>query len=320
MTLRDIERSVYRRLNKNASVPNAETQERVRGFINERHRDLLVDFPGLRDDTLAFDSVASQQDYAVPEHGIARINRIWEVTNDRELEMRSPSWLRQFDPDPQTGTPSVWVPLSYTQVHTQPSDASQIFVDSTSASDTGRCYVEGITTGGQRRRVEVTMTGTTAVSIDTSITTWIQIDKFYLSTAAVGVVTLHEDASGGTELSKIAIGDTYAKYLSFLLWPTPSSVIAYSMDITRSIEDMRNPLDEPLLPLDFHHMLSVGARLDEYEHTDDAARRKVAEVEWDRLYKKLTSWMVAHPSSRIDLNAEGPQQRSRLGAWYPSGT
>jgi hypothetical protein len=319
MNLRDLERMVYRRTNKNVSTPNAETQDRIRGFINERHRDVLTDFPQLRDDTIAFDSVANQQDYAIAEHGIARINRIWETTNDRQLDMRSLSWLRATDPDPSTGTPDTWIPMSYTQVHTQPSNASEIFVDSTSASDVYRCYVEGWRTGGIRASVEVTMTGTTAVSISSAITDWVQIDKFFLSQAAVGTVTLHEDASGGTELSKIGIGDTYAKYLAFLLYPTPSAVVTYTCDVTRSISDMVNPTDEPLLPLDFHQMLAIGARLDEYEHSDDA-RRAIAEVEWDRWHKRLTSWIVAHPSVRIDLNAEGGAGRSRLGAWYPSGS
>lgn len=320
MTLRDLERSVYRRLNKNASVANAETQQRIRGFINERQRDILVDYPQLRDTTLSFDSVASTQAYALPEQGIARINRIWETTNDQFLEQQSMTWFRRAVPDPQTGTPWAWVPDSGVQVHTQPSNASEVFVDSTSASDVNRCFVEGLITGGHRRTVEVTMTGVTAVSIATSITSWIQIDKFYLSEAAVGTVTLHEDASGGTELSRIAIGDTYAKYLSFLLYPTPSAVVAYTADVSRGIFDMVNPLDEPLLPQDFHLMLAVGARLDEYEHTDDG-RRRIAEVEWDRWTKKLTSWIVAHPSVRIDLNAEGGGSgASRLGGMFPAGS
>lgn len=320
MTLRDIERMVYRRLSKNIGTPNPETQERIRGFINERHRMLLVKFSQLRDDVMAFDTVAEQQDYAIPEHGIARINRIWETTNDWALEQRSLSWLRTEDPDPQTGTPVFWIPQSYSQVHTQPDDASELFVDSTSASDTGRCYIEGIRTGGVRAVAEVTMTGTTAVSLDATLVDWVQVDKFYLSQAAIGTVTLHEDASGGTELSRIGIGDTYAKYLTFLLYPTPAGVTTYYLDVTRAIEDMKNPLDEPLLPMDFHHLLAVGARLDEYEKLDDS-RRRTAEVEWDEGVKALTSWLVAHPSTSIDLNAErGSVGRSRLGAWYPAGS
>ena len=320
MTLRDIERQVYRRLSKNVGTPNPETQERIRGFINERHRHLLRKFSQLRDDVMAFDSVADQQDYSVAEHGIARINRIWETTSDWSLEQKSLAWLRTEDSDPQTGTPIYWVPNSYVQVHTQPDDASEIFVDSTSASDVGRCYVAGMRTDGIRAVAEVTMTGTTAVSVSTAIVDWVQIDKFYLDRAAVGTVTLHEDASGGTELSRIGTGDTYAKFMSFLLYPTPSDVVTYYMDVTRSIEDMVHPMDEPLLPLDFHDLLAIGARLDEYEKADDS-RRRTAEIEWDEGVKALTSWMVSHPSIHIDLNAErGTTGRSRLGAWYPAGS
>jgi hypothetical protein len=321
VTLRDLERSVYRRLSKHDSVPNAATQARIRGFLNERHRDILTDYPHLRDAALTFASVASTQQYALPEHGVAEILRIWDPTNRIRLEQRGDDWLRREDPEPVTGTPTAWIPQSYTQVHTQPSNASEVFVDSTSASDVNRCYIEGITTGGYRRKAEVTMTGTTAVSLDATITTWIQIDKFYLSEEAVGTVTLHEDASGGTELSKIAIGDTHAKYLSFLLWPTPSAIITYSARIRRAIADMVHPLDEPLLPIDFHQMLAVGARLDEYEHSDDS-RRPLAETEWDRWEKKLTAHLVAHPDRRLSLNHEPVPEgvRSSLGAWFPAGS
>lgn len=321
MTLRDLERAVYRRLNKNASVPNHETQQRIRTFINERHRMLLRKFSHLRDTTLAFDTVAGIQAYALPEQGIARVNRIWDTTNDYSLEQRSLGWLRSVDPDPPQATPTYWIPEGYAQVHTQPDDASEVFVTSTSASDVNRCYVEGMITGGHRRTAEVTMTGTTAVSLSATIANWIQIDKFYLSEDAVGTVTLHADSGAGDELSKIAIGDTYAKYLSFLLYPTPSAVVEYACDVTRWIADMVNPLDEPLLPADFHDLLSIGARLDEYEHSDDS-RRRLAEVEWDEGVKDLTSWLVAHPSVRIDLNTEMARagERSRLGPWYPAGS
>jgi hypothetical protein len=319
VTLRDIERSVYRRLNKGVNPPNAETQARIRLFINERHRRILRDYPQLRDDVIAFDTVASQPQYSIPEQGIARINRIFETTNDRLLEQRSLLWLRSVDPDPQESTPYVWVPNGYMQVHTQPDDASEVFVVSTSASDVNRCYIEGMVTGGDRRIAEVTMTGVTAVSLDATIATWTQIDKFYLSEAAVGSVTLHADSGAGDELSQIAIGDTSAKFISFTLYPTPSDVITYTADIMRGIGDMSNPLDEPLLPADFHDLLAIGARLDEYEHTDDN-RRRLAEVEWDEGLKALTSWIVATPSTRIDLNGIIEPRPSRLGPWYPSGS
>jgi hypothetical protein len=79
----------------------------------------------------------------------------------------------------------------------QPAAACALFVDSTSASDTNTCYVEGVITGGYPRSVSVLMTGASAANISTLVTDWIRVDKFYLSAAAVGTVTLHETASGG---------------------------------------------------------------------------------------------------------------------------
>jgi hypothetical protein len=321
VTLRDIARSIYRRTNKNASVPNAETQARIIGFINDRHRDVLTDFPQLRDETFTFPTVDSQQQYALPEHGIASISRIVDRSNRIRLVQKSDDWLDTVDPNPESGTSIVWVPQSYTQVHTQPSAACEVFIKSTSASDVNRAYVEGYDSGGYRRTAEVTMTGVTAVSLDTTITTWIQIDKVYLSEEAVGTVTLHSVSGAGTQLSKIAIGDTYAKFISFLLWPTPSAVVTLSARIRRAIGEMSKPTDEPLLPIDFHQMLAVGARLDEYEHTDDS-RRGLAETEWDRWHKKLTTHLVATPDTRIDLNTDLAHGvgMSRLGSNYPAGT
>ncbi len=310
---------VYRRLNKNEAPPKGETQARIRGFLNERHRRILRDFPQLRDDVLSIVSVEDQDRSAVPEEGIARMTRIWDSTNRRRLEQRSLQWLRTADPVPDTGTPCVWAPISQTQVHTQPEDASELFVISTDANDVCRCYVEGIVSDNTRRRVEVTLTGTTGVSIDATIIDWIEIDKFYIAEEAAGSVSLLEDSDVGTELALITPGTTSASYLSFLLWPTPAAVVNYDIDVTRGVMDMANPTDTPLLPLDFHDLLAIGARLDEYEHTDDS-RRRIAEVEWDEGVKALTSWIVAHPDTRIDLNAERRLERSTLGPWFPRDT
>ena len=315
MTLRDLERAVYRRLNKNASVPNAETQARIREFLNTRHR-MLLRMPGmdeLRSDVLTVTSVAGQQVYAVPEQGVARIDRVWDPTNRMPLAQRTKSWLRNTDPVPPSGTPVAWIPASFTQVHTQPTAAAEVFAISTSANDTNEVYVEGRVTGGDRRRASVIMTGTTGVSLDTTITNWIQIDKFYLAEEAQGTVTLHTSSGAGTQLSYITIGDTYAKFWSFYLYPTPSAVVTYNVDVVLGVFDMRNPLDEPLLPLDFHDLLAVGARLDEYEHTDDD-RRRLAEVEWDQGVKALKAFVQNPPEYRPRMLGWS-RRRVSIGGW-----
>ena len=110
-----------------------------------------------------------------------------------------------------------------------------------------------------------------------------------------------------------------AKYSTFLLYPTPAAAITYTCDVQWGIGDMSNPLDEPLLPLDFHYLLAIGARLDEYEHTDDS-RRRIAEVEWDRGYKALQTRLLINPAEHVNLNGMNVRGRSTLGSWFPPDT
>ena len=319
-TLNELRADVYRRLGF-AAFPAAEVTARITAFLNETHRDLLTDpaLTYLRDDVITFASVASQQRYALPQ-AIARINRIWETTNDLALREISLGQLRTIDPDPQTGTPEAYVPLSYTPVSKQPSDASELFVKSSSANDTTQLVtVEGFITGGYPARATVTLTGTTAVTLNSTITTWIEVTRLFISATAEGTVTLHEDSGAGTELARIAIGQTQARYFTVLLWPTPAAVVTYSVDYTREITDMEDGGDEPLLPPDFHRLIAVGARKKEYEFQDDT-RLMVAVKEYDDGLSQLRRWLHERDSRRIVPGMPPSRGRSNLGAWFPAGT
>lgn len=271
---------------------------RFQDRLNNRHRELMRQ-PGmerLRWGTITVASVANQQRYALPEQGIARINRLWDTTNRIKLTYRDLAWLREVDPDPITGTPEYWIPTGLEQVHTQPSNASEVFAVSTSASDTTQtAFLEGIITGGYRRTASVTLTGTTAVSLNTAITNWILIDKFYLSATAVGIVRLREDSGTGTELSQIAIGDNHGKFLSFLLYPTPSAAVTYTGDITRTIPTLSNDTDEFWIPEDFHDVVVDGAELSEIAKADDPSRFAMLSRQWEDGKKLLKFWVQDHP-------------------------
>lgn len=315
-----MKRRLARRTNKNDTTLDSLTNQRLGDFINEAHREILSE-PGcaqLRDDIITFASVNAQQRYALPAQGVARINRIWETTNDRRLLRATLTWLREIDPDPSSSSPTHWIPLSYQQVHTQPSDASQVFVKSSAAGDTTQtCYVEGVTTGGYRRTASVVLTGTVAVSLAAAITDFIQIDKCYLSAAAVGLVTLHEDSGAGTELSRIAIGDTYGQFTSFLLYPTPSSAVTFQCDITRGIGEMTNDTDEPLLPEDFHDLLLELAELKELEKSGDMVRQKLVSERVSKRRVDLRAWLFM-PQDQDASNAAS-NGGSNLGAFFPVG-
>lgn len=322
MNLLQLKQRMARRTNKNASSLDSTVSARFTDFLNEAHREELRK-PGresLRWATTTFASVSGTQQYALPTEGVARINRIWETTNDRKLVYRTMDWLREVDPDPSQGTPWAWIPAGYVEVHTQPSDASSVFVKSSAAGDTTQtAYVEGIVTGGYYRTASVTLTGTTAVNLSSAISTFERITKFYVSATCTGAVTLHEDSGAGTELSKITIGKTRAQFYSLLLHDIPSSAITYTCDILRGIPEMSNNTDEPLLPEDFHDVLLYRALMKEYTKGDDPKRWQQFKGEYDQATRDLDTFLTAHPDWRPQWGGESIE-RSALGAWFPAGS
>jgi len=317
MTRADLLTKLARRLGKNASSLDAATQNRLLDHLNARHREILS-WPGMqrfRQRRLTIASVANQALYAIPN--CANIITIGEATNDQILSPRGFHEYRRHNPDPasSTGTPEAYVPIGTQQVAAQPSDASSLFVDSTAAGDTQTCYIEGYITGGYPRSVSVTLTGTTAVNVSAAVSTWIGIEKFYLSSAAVGVVTLHEDADGGTELARIGIGQTWQQYYAFYLDPTPSGAITYTVDAELLITDFAQSTDQPLIPHDFHDLLIFGALMDEYEKGDDS-RYQQAERQWQQRASDLRLYVARLTDGPIN----GGTGRSQLGPYFPAGS
>jgi hypothetical protein len=165
------------------------------------------------------------------------------------------------------------------------------------------------------------MTGVTAVDVSTAISDWVEVTRLSLSVAAVGTVTLHEDASGGTELARIPVGATTVQYEAFYLWPTPSSIVTYTVDARRDLRDLVNASDEPPIPRDFHPMLIKYAAYREWEHKDDLTRADAALTAYRRWLSKLKYWLMS-TGDAVPVAKSGGEHigRSRLGAWYPAGS
>lgn len=323
MTLTQMLQELYRRFGY-ATSPASEIATRFTALLNETLQEVISE-PGLgavltRNEPLAtVASVASQAVYAVVAP-TSRIAAVTDRTNERRLEQRSLSWYRSLAPDPtaDTGTPEAWVPLGFQAVAVQPSNASEIFVDSTSASDTGTAYLEGIRTGGYPVTLSVSMTGTTAVSLGTAYTDLIQITKFYISAAAVGTVTLHEDASGGTELARIPIGQQFSRYEAFALWPTPADAVTYYLESERELPDMANGADQPPFPARFHRILVDGAAYREALKKDDT-RAEDYRGKYTRGLKQFRNFVLYPPDYDAGFPGDQVDGGSNLGAWYPSG-
>jgi hypothetical protein len=130
-------------------------------------------------------------------------------------------------------------------------------------------------------------------------------------------VTLHEDASGGTELSRIAIGDVRAQFHQFQLYLTPSAVITYTADVLRAIPDMANSTDEPLLPEDFHDLLLDMAEQADLRKADDPGRWAMLRDSIRDGDQALSSFLVGHPDWRPTFGGD-PAEFSSLGAWFPA--
>lgn len=112
MTFLTLKQRLARRRGANASTLNTLTSARYGDALNEAQRTILRT-PGmdrLRWTTTTVTSVAGTSAYSVSD--CAKINRIWETTNDIKIQMRTLAWLRDVDPDPQSGTPTVWIPTA----------------------------------------------------------------------------------------------------------------------------------------------------------------------------------------------------------------
>ena len=318
MNLQALERRVYR-VTGYVDSPASDIQTRVRMFLNEWHRRLLT-VPGmeqLRDDTITFPSVANAARYAMPPV-VARIKKISETTNDRTLEMRTLDWLRSVDPDPATGTPFAWIPLGLKPVARQPATTGLWVVSSAAGDTTQTADIIGIRSGGYLNEPSVvTLNGVTRVAVG-ALADYIEVVEFNISAVGVGTVSLYDAATGGNELARIAIGQTAVQYVTIQLYPTPAAVVTYNVDYTRNILDMSRATDVPLLPEDFHDILSTAAIYEELLRKDDARWReqiRVLENRKTELFQHLFNPPDYLPVPGQPLSDGG----SNLGPWYPAG-
>ena len=327
MTFGNILADAYRRLRYQAS-PATDVVTRLTAFANDQHRMLLSlpEIMQLRDATLPFASTANAATSVLPQ-AVARIKGIHERTNHRVLTEISLDELRKRDPGlTAIGTPWAFARGGYVEVAVQPSAATELFVDSTAAGDTGTVYVEGIRTGGYPIAFSTTMTGTTEKSIGAAYTDIILVTKFYISAAAVGAVTLWQGTAGApptltTELARIPIGQTFARYQQIHWHPVPATSLTYYADVTRTIPDLANANDEPLLPPDFHDLIGLGIRRREYEFHDDAQRLLVVAAEEKERVAALRYFVQSTGTGLLSLRGATRQRRwSMLGPNYPAGS
>lgn len=317
MTFLEIKQLAFDRLQV-SRTQTGDFNTRIGGFVNQWHRRILSKpaFRDFRKTQVTEATVANQHRYGTK---LLEIHHITERSNDRRLIKRNEDWWRRRFPDPtaDSGEARFWIPLGQTRVRKRPAGASELFVISSSASDTMTIHVEAIRSGGETRLLSVVVNGTTAVTLDSAITDVVDVLDVYLTAVAVGLVELREDSGVGTVLAEISIGKSKPRYTQFALAPRPSSVQTLFLDGVARMTNLVNDFDEPLIYEDFHDILVDGAVYEEW-----LAHGRTKEAQWlrDEIAKGIQemrkwAWMnfVQPESNRTeDIDLFNPLRRLTL--------
>lgn len=331
MTLNEIELDVYRRLDY-ADAPPASVKARIDGFINQRHRQLLATdrMRPLRLATTTLTSIASRASYGLP-YGCARISRIMDQSNGYLLGTQSYEWAREHSPNLQdvTGTPTHWIPLGFSPVAMRPLTATfpPLWIASIDTPPGAAVYtlvVVGEFNGSPGQTLALTPTLSTPdplvrnpITVPTGFTVT-DILEFSSSVPLTGAVALFDAVTGGNLISQISKNQTTARYYRIGFYPVPTAPVLYWIDYEREILPLTDPNDEPLLPLDFHDIIAMLARLDEYEFKSDDRWQTTASLVEQRT-RELRAWVDNHDIYRRTA-IPSPSSTSRLGPSFPAGT
>lgn len=313
----DLQRSVTRDFGY-ADSPATAITDRIRGYLNDRHR-RICNLPGLeklRYEQQNLTLTASTALYSL-QMPIQKLLKVVDTTNDHKLEQRGLDWYRRVDPDPQNGTQEYWIPMSYTPA-LRDIGGTGIWVVSGSASDTTQtAKAETIDTNGSVTSTTATLSGTTRVQIGTA-TNHQRLLDFAISAVGVGLISLYDAATGGNEVSRIALGRTNAQFFRIALWPTPAAADTLRLEYISWVRDFSTDYDEPQLPYDYHYLVAIAAKIDEARKKDDERWRQW-ETEYDEGIEQLLTFVNDSPDLIVIPGEFEETGRSNLGPAYPSG-
>lgn len=326
MTLSQILDRVCRRFGYLGTPLPQEITTRLTDYINESHRELCA-MPGmdkLRDDVMAITAYTGIARTGLPPI-VARINAITDRTNNVKLEQVPLRQLRIMDPAQRMigGYPQRFAFIGRQAVYRQPGGstpaASGVWAASTAAGDTTpKVYVESVVTGGVPNMTLVAgtvLTGTARVQIGT-LTTHLEVTKFYVDVPCTGTVSLYDAAVAGNELAAIPIGHRNSRYQAVEWSPIQQQDTTEYVDFQRQITDLQDASDEPILPPDFHELLVLGASLREFKSTDDSRYDQTLQ-EYERMKVALKNF-VMNNGDRVSSLRPIRQPWSILGGNYPA--
>jgi hypothetical protein len=326
MTLSAILADFYRRMRYTATPPTA-IATRATAFANKVQSDILTT-PGLtklRDEVMPVSLTANTARQGLPPL-VGRIHGITDRTNNFKLQQVPLSQLRIEDPSQANtgGYAMRYAVVGNQEVAIQPTTTGSGLWVASSVAETNAVYVEAARLGGFPfyDNTATVLAGTTRVSVKSAPagtgvqTDYILVDRFYMSTAATGYVSLYDAATAGNELGRIPIGNTFSRYLCIELWPIPTQTNVVYVDFSRVIPDLVNAFDEPLLPDDFHDIMVQGMQIEEYEFLDDT-RVLLARQKYQKTLTDMVNWILDDPDRIASLRPTA-RQWSRLGSAFPA--
>ena len=321
MTLNEIELDVYRRLDY-ADTPPPSVKNRIDGFINQRHRQLLASdrMRPLRLATTTLVSVPDRASYGLP-YGCSRVARVMDQTNQYLLGAHTYEWAREADAAPPrvSGTPTHWIPLGYSPCAMRPFSSPTLYYSAPGVIAATGIDLAFVIDGGVT--VSVHLAAPPSNGTPQAIPTGGNVTDIFTFAAidpAAFRITLSTDLAGTQIISQIAAGTTTARYYRIGFYPSPAAAITYWVDYEREIPTLVDPSDEPLLPIDFHDIIALWARLDEYEFKSDDRWLVTKSLVEDR-QKDLRAWVENHDIFRAHAIPTSPRH-SRLGPYFPAGT
>lgn len=305
------------------STPPSATTTRLTAFLNDVQREVLTK-PGLlrlRDSVTAITATTSVARSGLPPI-VSRINGITDRANNRVLYQTTVKAIRRMDPAQANSStaPECYAPAGYVEVQFQPTAATGLWAVSSAAGDTTQtAYLETFTTGGYRYGDSKALNGTTRVQFGAVVRTdHIEVTRFYLSAITTGYISLYDAVTLGTELARIEPGKTFARYDAVEWWPMASASATLYVDFTRTITDLVNAFDEPLMPDDFHQVIVDGAKAAECLFSNDS-RYSASVLEFTQGLGRLEDWVMNDGDRIATLR---PMRRSRsslsgLSTQYP---
>lgn len=116
---------------------------------------------------------------------------------------------------------------------------------------------------------------------------------------------------------------TYYAYITdrqIKLYPNPSANNTLRIDHDAVVTEMDDDADVPIIPEDFHYLLGLGIRINEYEKQDDQQRLRHAREEMLIGVGRLKYWLAARVKNVLNPGRAYSFRASRLGGWYPKGS